>query len=1271
MATQAKTSKSASSRATQLDQYVNRQLRKTTRQVRFSDIVTGLLTIGAYILAFFFLAALIDAWIWPLNTVARGLALLLFVVGLLAITWYALLPLFLRRINPQYAARMIEEGRPGFKNSLLNYLALKRTGQGVHRAILNEVSKRAATDLSTVTIDAAVDKTNVIRAGFVLVGLVAICVAYLIFSPKNPLPTVMRVLAPGSKIARPAAVRIQDVTPGDTSVFFGERQQITAQIVGKCDDNDVRLVYSTQDQQIVDAVVPMQPAGSHGTWSAVLETGPAGIQQPLDYHIAARDGVSPTYSIEVRPNPAITVNSIEITPPAYTKLPPRTIEGSGEVQAVEGSRIDISATANLPIEVAYLVPLVARDDTLENKSFRELRSINMKSEGSQASGHFTALLNSNRDRALFTHYKIKFRSENDYENEQANTYPVRVIADLAPEVEILQPRQQEIALPANQPLRVEIRASDLDYDISSVDLHIDHQGTQILDRNLHLNTDDQDVSEIVQVTATLTPADLNLQPGDKAIMFATAADNRVSPSSQLPDPNLTRTDNYTLIITEPIENPEPVKPESQPDEPSEENNDANRQESDQGDEPSAADPERGATEPNQQNQSDTSNNDQGMDPSDPQSDDSASPENEQAQPPGSQSSRPSDSGNQSREQQGGQSGSDGNESEATDSQSSDETDSSSSQSDGSESSGTADQQTGQEQSRSGSDGRQQDAAPDPAAQDANGTNGGEQSESSARGPSTNQNGDNRAGQADGPENRDESLRDGEVEPLSENASEGEQFERLKEYFDQQSPSQNRESDSPNSDRTDNVADQESEPSDRSQPNEPAASESAAGQTGNDGERSSSEPGSTGQDPQPADAAQSQPGPNEPTQPDTNRSSSRSDQSEVSDPSEEPSSSSNQNENSGNQGNSPQQPGADGNSDPSMNDAAASQETESNRGQPASDEQSENSQQPGGSESQSNSPSSSSPPSDGQPFNSPSSNPESKGSGSSKDGQDSQQGSDPSASSNQNSEGSDPSQTGSNQSSSDATQDSQATQSSQSPDQSSSSSQPSSPSGNQGNQPSSPQAADANQTPSSNEGSGQPASADNETVSEQANGQSDASASSMNGPQPDSQRPASDSSSQPGDAPKTGGTPGSGGQTGNTSGQSADQQTDPEEANLEYTKKVTDLVLNKLEEQKFEPDQELLDQMNWTKQDLERFLKQWREMKANAAAGDKEAQKAYAEALQSLGLRRETRGRQVDVKRDDPFQLNEDGAVDQIPAEYVDKFNSFLKRRNRSKRNQRP
>ena len=176
---------------------------------------------------------------------------------------------------------------------------------------------------------------------------------------------------------------------------------------------------------------------------------------------------------------------------------------------------------------------------------------------------------------------------------------------------------------------------------------------------------------------------------------------------------------------------------------------------------------------------------------------------------------------------------------------------------------------------------------------------------------------------------------------------------------------------------------------------------------------------------------------------------------------------------------------------------------------------------------------------------------------------------------------------------------------------------------------------------------------------------------MNGPQQDSQRPASDSSSQPGGAPQTGGTPGSGGQTGNTSGQSADQETDPEEANLEYTKKVTDLVLNKLEEQKFEPDQELLDQMNWTKQDLERFLKQWREMKAKAAAGDKESQKAYAEALQSLGLRREIRGRQVDVKRDDPFQLNEDGAVDQIPAEYVDKFNSFLKRRNRSKRSQRP
>lgn len=160
------------------------------------------------------------------------------------------------------------------------------------------------------------------------------------------------------------------------------------------------------------------------------------------------------------------------------------------------------------------------------------------------------------------------------------------------------------------------------------------------------------------------------------------------------------------------------------------------------------------------------------------------------------------------------------------------------------------------------------------------------------------------------------------------------------------------------------------------------------------------------------------------------------------------------------------------------------------------------------------------------------------------------------------------------------------------------------------------------------------------------------------PQDASSSAAGESSDSNRQGPRTGGQGGAGGSS---------EPIVPDKANLDHAKQVTDLVINKLDEQKFDPDQDLLDQMNWTQQDLENFLRQWQKMKENADSGSIEAKQTYEDALRSLGLQRDVQRRNANVKRDKPFQLNEDGAVDQIPSEYVDQFKAYLKRRSRSRR----
>ena len=1233
---------------TKVDQYVGKQLKKTTQQVRMSDMVAGFLTLAAYVLGFFLIAAIVDAWIWPLSNSGRLLALAVFLVGLFGIAWFYLLPFLFRKINPQYAAKMIEEAKPEFKNSLLNYLSIRRDKKSTHRAILSEVSRRAATDLSSVSPDAMVDKSNVIRTGFVLVGLVATFIGYSIFSPKSPLPTVMRVLAPGAKISKPAAVRIDEVTPGDASVFFGDRPEVTAKVYGVGPEDEVRLVYSTKDSQIVDASIVMEPTaatasstrGGSGSYRAILSPGPTGVQQPLVYRIEAGDGISPTFGIEVRPNPSISIESIKVTPPSYTGLPERTIEGNGEIQAVEGSHVEIEAKSNLPIEIAYIVPLVAKSDEPDNSEYREMRTIQMQADQTQAVGRLVAALNANRDRQQFTHYKINFRSTNNYRNERPNIYPIRVIADLAPEVEIVEPGATELTIPVNQPLPVEIWAADLDYEISSIDLHVEHQGSRILNQNLIKNPADKSAGERISVRHVFTPQDLRLEPGDTAIMFASASDNRISPSSELPDPNVSRTANYTLIVTDLIENPKP----------SPQNQDKQRQAPQQRKDPNEQEQaDNSAT--NQQEQEtrrspeEQQEAEQGQDDSgDADEQNSGSDEGEQQQS-GSGSQQQGNSGSeqsasdQSDGEQGQQSQSGSEQADSESGGNENANDQNESQSGNSGESSRAESGSNGQQSREGNAGEFQNSDSSEQGAEASSNSGTENGTANdATNSSNGQRGANQNQRGSGDhEFRDESLTDGEVEPLPENAPEGDQFERLQKYFEENKENQSQQSRNPNSsnDSGDENGGQ------NSQENAGNRNETADdGQPSNEGGRPSS-PGED-QQPQPGDPA----GENSSAQP---NASDRSD----SNPSGSDSQSGNQPEqqNSGEDAadGNPEQPASNGaesqNGTPDPNQSGSG-----SRSQP--DSEGEQSANPG----ESGSPDAQSTPGAGS---------ESQDGGGS--------GEQPESNSEQ-SQGSGE-QSGNSEAGS---QDSQDAQSSDSPG-SQSDSNPSSESS--GNSESSQQPSDSSSSNSSRQSggsgeSGQSGNSDSQSSQSASESGAQSPGDSSSQPNGDQQSQSSDSnevgesansnsSSSSQDPTKFGGVGGAGEENPNNSGPDGPSQAD--KPNLDYAKKVTDLVLDQLEDQKYDPDQKLLDQMNWTKEDLAQFLKRWQQMRDKAGSGDVRSKREYENGLNSLGIFPESKSRVAKGVQEKEFRLNESGAVDQIPAEYVDRFNSFLRRRNRSKR----
>ena len=82
------------------------------------------------------------------------------------------------------------------------------------------------------------------------------------------------------------------------------------------------------------------------------------------------------------------------------------------------------------------------------------------------------------------------------------------------------------------------------------------------------------------------------------------------------------------------------------------------------------------------------------------------------------------------------------------------------------------------------------------------------------------------------------------------------------------------------------------------------------------------------------------------------------------------------------------------------------------------------------------------------------------------------------------------------------------------------------------------------------------------------------------------------------------------------------------ANLEYSRKATDLVLERLKHQQQDPDPELLKSLGWTKEEMRQFIARWEELKRAAREEGPQAQADLDDALRSLGLR----ATRLDVRR---------------------------------------
>ena len=537
---------------------IESRLRMTRRRVRTVDIAYRLTTLTAAILAYLFAVAMVDHWVVTggLGFWGRFLAWALMMTA----GWYyfvrLVVPLVVFPINPVFAAHAIEQGWPSFKNSLINFLFLRRqretlVNDDLARRVYQGLEFQAAAGLKHVSAETAVDRSHLVRVSCVLAGTVAICCLYLAICPKSLLASFGRVLWPWASIPAPTWVTIEAVEPGDAVAYQGDTILVSAEVHRLRGNDAVHLVYSSADGRSVDQAVPMSVPPRGYRYQAELPPGQSGLQQDVVYWLTAGDCTTERFRIEVRTPLTIGVDRVEYKYPAYTGLPPRTVMREGDLRAIEGTEVALHATANREIASAFV--------DLEG----DIRhSVRMDTNGIAATGRFTLNLKPEDPkqpeagrRPEFTSYQLRFTDAKERTNRRPVRHGIEVDADQRPKVRFVAPAENEVPLLATDSLELKVAAED-DFGLRRVVVKAEVAGKPLegITPLLEVPASQKAQQGPVEKSYPFRPSQWKLKGGDRVIYWAEADDNKEA--SDKPAYQKTETEKRTIVIVA----PEPQQP---------------------------------------------------------------------------------------------------------------------------------------------------------------------------------------------------------------------------------------------------------------------------------------------------------------------------------------------------------------------------------------------------------------------------------------------------------------------------------------------------------------------------------------------------------------------------------------------------------------------------------------------------------------------------------------------------------------------------------------
>jgi hypothetical protein len=348
----------------------------------------------------------------------------------------------LRRRSLEAAALYVEARHPELHNSLISALQLpealqKHPETGISRALVERLLEVTHRHVDALLRQPLVGWDGVWRQARVASPLVVATLGVAWFTPQLLSLASAQLLHPFSLFgSQPTLLTLGDYP---RRILTGQSLSLQVAASGRI-PADVRLHTWHAGKERDDLMV----ADASGSFRYTLNN----VREPLRFQAMAGAARSEVGEVDVVEAPAVGNFRVRYQYPDYTQLPPKTDEGTGDIEALAGSEVRIEMAASKPIARGQLV---FDDDTqlpltIRNDGRLQATAIITKPGG----------------------YRVQVQDDYGFTNQDNLHYRIDVVPDAAPQVDLLAP-EPEVELDEARLMTLEYEARD-DFGIRDVTL---------------------------------------------------------------------------------------------------------------------------------------------------------------------------------------------------------------------------------------------------------------------------------------------------------------------------------------------------------------------------------------------------------------------------------------------------------------------------------------------------------------------------------------------------------------------------------------------------------------------------------------------------------------------------------------------------------------------------------------------------------------------------------------------------------------------------------